>query len=126
MKMAEKNLFDIVADYIGYDLDRADEVIRSVKSDMMNTVLIIMGGLLVAVGVVATSYMIGDMADGVQDVEGYAGAIIGVAAVALGALLGVISVYSTIYAVATRKRAEGMDYWEYEGEIDYGKGEDDV
>ena len=126
MKMAEKNLFDIVADYIGYDLDRADEVIRSVKSDMMNTVLIIMGGLLVAVGVVAISYMIGDMADGVQDVEGYAGAIIGVAAVALGALLGVISVYSTIYAVASRKRAEGMDYWEYEGEIDYGKGEDDV
>lgn len=124
--MAEKNLFDIVADYIGYDLDRADEVIRSVKSDMMNTVLIIMGGLLVAVGVVAISYMIGDMADGVQDVEGYAGAIIGVAAVALGALLGVISVYSTIYAVASRKRAEGMDYWEYEGEIDYGKGEDDV
>ena len=124
--MAVKNLFDVIADYIGYDLDRADDVIKTVKNDLMNAVLIIMGALLLAVGVVAISYMIGDMVNGSQGVEGYAGAMIGMAAVTLGGLIGVISVYLTIYTVASRKRNEAMDYWEYEGEIDYGKGEDDV
>lgn len=120
-----KNLYDIVSDYIGYDLDRADEVKGAVKSDIMNGVLIIMGALLVAVGVIALSYMIADISGQEQAIEGYAGAIIGVAAVGLGGLLGVISVYSTIYAIAIHKQNEALDYWEYEGEIDYGPRDND-
>ena len=121
----EKNLFDIVSDYIGYDLDRADDVIGMVKRDLMNGVLIIMGALLIAVGVVGVSYMIGDMYGGTNSIEGYAGAMIGMAAVTLGGLIGVISVYLTIYTVAAKKRNEAMDYWEYEGEIDYGPRDND-
>lgn len=120
-----KNLFDIVSDYIGYDLDRADEVKGAVKSDIMNAVLVIMGALLLAVGVIALSYMIADISGHEQAIEGYAGAIIGVAAVGLGGLLGVISVYSTIYAITIHKQNEALDYWEYEGEIDYGPRDND-
>lgn len=112
-------LDNMITEYIGDDLDRVETAESDVKHGLMQTVSVLMLSILMAVGIVAITYMIALSVAPETPMKGFMEGMAAVAAAGLGGLLTVSITALAVWDTIRKKEEDVKAFWDAEGQIDY-------